>query len=153
MPWEPEYDPDWDSPEAIAKSHVRGIRDIRERAKEFYRCERQRRNADASAAEVSRRKKCLTTRHFKRARRGNTWRKCQCHRYPPVTSVKALRRQFPPASRSQPAGKATWTSKMAARHAVSQNVRRPLVRLCLKRTCWQWRFASSLRDVREKTFV
>ena len=32
-----EYDPDWDSPEAIAKWRVRGIRDIHERAKEFHR--------------------------------------------------------------------------------------------------------------------
>lgn len=37
MPPEPEYDPDWDSPEAIAKWRVRGIRDIRQRAKEFHR--------------------------------------------------------------------------------------------------------------------
>ncbi|MDX0542051.1 hypothetical protein GOC91_03335 [Sinorhizobium medicae] len=37
MPWEPEYDPDWDSPEAVAKWRVRGIRDIHERAKEFHR--------------------------------------------------------------------------------------------------------------------
>ena len=34
---EPEYDPDWDSPEAVAKWRVRGIRDIHERAKEFHR--------------------------------------------------------------------------------------------------------------------
>ncbi|MDX0911864.1 hypothetical protein CN165_15060 [Sinorhizobium medicae] len=34
---EPEYDPDWDSPEAIAKWRVRGIRNIHERAKEFHR--------------------------------------------------------------------------------------------------------------------
>ncbi|MDX0056935.1 hypothetical protein GOC19_10760 [Sinorhizobium meliloti] len=37
MPWEPEYDPDWDSPEAVAKWRVRGIRDVHERAKEFHR--------------------------------------------------------------------------------------------------------------------
>lgn len=37
MPLEPEFDPDWDSPEAIAKWRVRGIRDIHERAKEFHR--------------------------------------------------------------------------------------------------------------------
>ncbi|MCA1491118.1 hypothetical protein I6F11_09300 [Ensifer sp. NBAIM29] len=37
MPREPEYDSDWDSPEAIAKWRVRGIRDIHERAKEFHR--------------------------------------------------------------------------------------------------------------------
>ncbi|AIL98348.1 hypothetical protein [Sinorhizobium meliloti] len=34
---EPEHDPDWDSPEAIAKWRVRGIRNIHERAKEFHR--------------------------------------------------------------------------------------------------------------------
>ncbi|AEG51911.1 MULTISPECIES: hypothetical protein [Sinorhizobium] len=37
MPLEPKFDPDWDSPEAIAKWRVRGIRDIHERAKEFHR--------------------------------------------------------------------------------------------------------------------
>lgn len=37
MPLDPEYDPDWDSPEAIAKWRVRGIRNIHERAKEFHR--------------------------------------------------------------------------------------------------------------------
>ncbi|ACP23934.1 hypothetical protein NGR_c01310 [Sinorhizobium fredii NGR234] len=37
MSVEPEYDPDWDSPEAIAKWRVRGIRNIYERAKEFHR--------------------------------------------------------------------------------------------------------------------
>lgn len=37
MPLDPEYDPDWDSPEAIAKWRVRGIQDINERAKEFHR--------------------------------------------------------------------------------------------------------------------
>jgi hypothetical protein len=37
MPLEPELNPDWDSPEAIAKWRVRGIRDPRERAKEFRR--------------------------------------------------------------------------------------------------------------------
>ncbi|NVD37644.1 hypothetical protein HT585_02155 [Ensifer sp. HO-A22] len=37
MSTEPEYDPDWDSPEAIAKWRVRGIRNIHERAKEFHR--------------------------------------------------------------------------------------------------------------------
>ncbi|AGG73075.1 hypothetical protein CDO30_05490 [Sinorhizobium meliloti] len=37
MPWEPGYDPDWDSSEAVARWRVRGIRDIHERAKEFHR--------------------------------------------------------------------------------------------------------------------
>jgi len=37
MPWEPGYDPEWDSPEAIAKWRVRGIRDIYERKREFHR--------------------------------------------------------------------------------------------------------------------
>lgn len=37
MPYELDFDPDWDGPEAIAKWRVRGIRDIHERAKEFHR--------------------------------------------------------------------------------------------------------------------
>ncbi|MQV31036.1 hypothetical protein GHK01_31750 [Sinorhizobium meliloti] len=34
MPLEPEFDPDWDSPE---EWRARGIRDVHERAKEFHR--------------------------------------------------------------------------------------------------------------------
>lgn len=37
IPWKPGCDPDWDSPEAIAKWRVRGIRDIYVRAREFHR--------------------------------------------------------------------------------------------------------------------
>lgn len=49
MPWESGYDPEWDSPEAIAKWRVRGIRDIFERQKEFHRIKAELEISDCSA--------------------------------------------------------------------------------------------------------
>ncbi|PSS67077.1 hypothetical protein C6558_03435 [Ensifer sp. NM-2] len=40
-PGEPGHDPDWDSPEAIAKWRVRGIYNIHERAKAFHRIKQE----------------------------------------------------------------------------------------------------------------
>ena len=37
MQWKERYDPEWDSPEVVAKWRVRGIRDIFQRRKEYHR--------------------------------------------------------------------------------------------------------------------
>lgn len=59
MSVKPEYDPDWDSQEALAKWRVRGIRNIHERAREFHRIKAELEMEISTARETPERKSLM----------------------------------------------------------------------------------------------